>query len=164
MTYRGKVDQNEKPELVSGTSAVFYHPEPGDVVITPAKAAERGWLEEKETVFSLTGQDGAKTLMPLLRRIGSLYQRGAKSAIDNLDLTDLILPKGGRLRISLSDVPPDSVKDLSELFEVIAGLVKTGENTEAYLDITNPQDDCPFMKVLRKDSTGQKDKDDCKIQ
>jgi hypothetical protein len=150
MVFKGKVDQDEKPDLIGGSSAVFYNPEPDDVIITPAKAAEKGWITEKARRFSLAGKEGAKTLLPLLRRIGSLFQKGGKSRIDCLDLTEMVLPKGGKLRIAVTDTPAESVKDLGELFEVAAGLVQTGEDTEAYLDIDEPEDDCPFIQELRK--------------
>ena len=80
----------------------------------------------------------------------SWAQRGAKCKIDDLDLTDLELPNGGRLRIGLTAAPPESVKDLGELFEVVAGLVKLGTTTEGYLEIRDPQKDCPFLKALPK--------------
>ena len=67
-----------------------------------------------------------------------------------MDMIDMLLPEGGSLRISLTDVPPDSMKALGEFFEVVSGLVKTGDSTEAYLDITDPQEDCPFVKELKK--------------
>jgi hypothetical protein len=87
--------------------------------------------------------------MPLLRRIGSLYNRGGKSFIDDMDLTDLVLPRGGRLRLGLSDVPPESMKDLAELFEVIADLTENGDDTEVYLDIDDSLDDCAFVREIK---------------
>ncbi|MBW2102281.1 MAG: AAA family ATPase, partial [Deltaproteobacteria bacterium] len=110
----------------------------------------KGWIAPRKEGISLSGRAGAETLFPLLRRIGSLYQRGGKTTVDNMDLLDMLLPGGGLLRISLTDVPPDSMKALGELFEVISGLVKIGDSTEAYLDITDPQEDCPFVKELKK--------------
>ena len=152
MTFKGGVDQEETPDLVTGAGAALYTPDPEDVIIIPAKAAEKGWIKEPKKTFNLSGKAGAKTLIPLLRRIGSLYQRGGTTSIDTLDVTDLTLPKGGTLRIALSEAPPETVKELGELFEVVAGLVQVDETTEAYLDINNPQEDCPFMKELRKGS------------
>ena len=152
MTYKGRIDQEEKPDLISGTSAIFYNPEPDDIIITPARAAEKGWITEKDKTFSLSGKEGAKILLPLLRKIGSFYQRGGRTDLDMLDLVELDLPKGGTLRITLSNVPSDSMKELGELFEVVAGIVQMGEGTEAYLDISDPKDDCPFIQELRKSS------------
>jgi hypothetical protein len=88
--------------------------------------------------------------MPLLARIGGLYARGARSRIDLLDLIDLSLPGGGTLRLSLNNVPPESMKQLGELFEVLAGITKAGEATEGYLEIANPSDACPLIRELHK--------------
>jgi hypothetical protein len=149
ISYKGRPDQEEKPaELISGTGAVFFNPEESDVLVTPAKAAERGWIAETPRGFSLSGKDGAKVFLPLLNRIGSLYNRGASSTIDSLDMTDLELPKGGRLRLSVFGVPPESVKDLSELFEVVAALTRSGDDTELFLDIDYPKDGCAFVQEL----------------
>jgi len=138
------------PDLITRAGAALYTLEPEDVIIIPTKSDEKGCIKESSKTFSLSGKAGAKTLVPLLRRIGSLYQRGGITSIDMLDLIDLTLPKGGTLRIALSEAPPETVKELGELFEVVAGLVQVDETTEACLDINDPQDDCPFMKELRK--------------
>jgi len=150
MAFKGKVGQDNKPDqLLSGTKAVFFTPESDDVIITPAKASEKGWIDQTSKTFSLSGRAGARVIMPLLRRIGSLYNRGGKSFIDDMDLTDLVLPRGGRMRLSLSDVPPESMKDLAELFEVIADLTESGDDTEAYVDIYDPLDDCTFIREIK---------------
>jgi hypothetical protein len=154
MTYKGTKKQADKPDLSSGTDAAFYIPAPDDVIITPKLASERGWIIAPEKGLNLSGKEGAKVLVPLLRRIGSLYQRGGKSAIDSLDLTDLELSGGGTLRISLIDVPQESVKELGEFFEVAAGIVKIGNLTEAYLEIKEPSDECPFVQEVRKQMKG----------
>lgn len=88
MTYKGKVDQEKKPELISGVNAVLYSPDSDDVVVTKAKAAEKGWVTAKTPALSLSGKEGAYKLLPLLRRIGSLYARGGKATIDSLDLCE----------------------------------------------------------------------------
>jgi hypothetical protein len=155
MTFKGTKEQQEKPDLQFGAKAAFYIPASDDVIIIPRKAAEMGWVTEKDKSFRLEGKAGAKILIPLLKQIGSLYQRGAKTPIDELDLTELELPKGGTLRISLANVPTESVKDLGEFFEVVAGLVTSGDQTEAYLTITDPDDTCPFIQALHKKQKGK---------
>ncbi|MGI6647628.1 MAG: hypothetical protein ACOX5W_00805 [Bacillota bacterium] len=87
--------------------------------------------------------------MPLLRRLGSIYSRGAKSTIETLDLVDFELPEGGTLRLQLSNVPPGSMKALGELFEVLDGVVEKGENTEFFLEILDPEDDCLLIQELK---------------
>lgn len=151
LSFSGRPDQQEAPpELLTGSNAMLYTPRLNDVVITKAEAAQRGWLAEQEQVFRLTGRDGAHTLVPLLARIGGLYARGAQSSIDLLDLIDLALPGGGTLRLSLNNVPPESMKRLGELFEVLAGIIQVGEATEGYLDISNPSEACLLIRELHK--------------
>ncbi len=154
--YKGDPDQEAKPDtLYSGSGATFYTAESGDVVITPARASEKGWIAVKKERISLNGKQGAKALMPLLRRIGSLYQKGAKCKIDLLDLTDLELASGGTLRISLTDAGPETLKDLGELFETIDFIAQAGDRTEAFIDISDPQKECLFLKELLKGSPPQ---------
>lgn len=165
--FQGTVDQVAKPaELIKGAKATLYNPRGEDIVITPAKAAERGWTtgtgdggggggggdsgDEIITPLNLTGNEGAGILLPMLRQIGSLYNRGGKCTVNELDLTELVLPQGGTLQIKIMDAPPASMKDLGELFEVIAGLVKPGDQTEAFLAIDDPLEDCPFVKEIRR--------------
>ena len=119
--------------------------------MTPKKAAEKGWITAKSTEFNLSGRSGAEILMSMLRKIGSFYERGANTTTDSLDLAEMELPKGGTLRISLSDTPPESMKDLGELFETVAGLAKMGDNTEAYFIVKDRGKECPFMAALEKE-------------
>jgi len=117
-----------QPDLITGTNASFYTVLPQDVIVTPQKVAEKGWITAKNTGFNLSGRSGAEVLMAMLRKIGSFYERGASTTIDSLDLAEMELPKGGTLRIALSDTPPESMKDLGELFETVAGLVRPLHN------------------------------------
>jgi hypothetical protein len=149
-SYKGTVDQTTKPEaLVSGPGAAFYQPDAEDIVITTQKAAEKAWIKARSDRVSLSGKSGAKVFLPLLRRVGSLYQRGGKTKIDSLDLVDLELPGGGMLRVGVTDASPDALKNLGELFEVIDGIAKT-EKADVYVEINDPQKDCPFMQELLK--------------
>ena len=151
MTYKGRVDQEETPaNIISGADAMFFHPEGKDVLITRAHASEKGWLVKGARGIDLEGKNGAKVLLPLLRRIGSLYARGGASTVNTLDLTDLTLTKGGSLRITLTNVPPESLKTLGELFEVIDGIITKDERAEAYLTIDDPKDKCPFVQEVQK--------------
>jgi hypothetical protein len=131
---------------------VLHHIRPEDVVITPAEASTRGWVTPPPDRFRLTGRDGAAILLPLLRQIGSLYARGARSSIAHLDLVDLEIPGGGRLRLSLESVPPASMKRLGELFETLATVINAGAASEADLEISDPDEQCLFMQALRQAS------------
>jgi hypothetical protein len=146
--YHGGLDQDGKPDLIHGPNAVLYTPMSNDILITPAKAAENGWIVSPTPGFKLSGRDGANRLLPVLRQIGSIYNRGAKSTIDSMDLVGLRLPKGGVLRVQLSEVPPQSMRVLDEFFEVLTGVVEQGSETEAFLEIADPDKDCPLVRAL----------------
>jgi hypothetical protein len=160
MSYKGQPEQSEKPvPLLTGPAAVFYVSEDDDVIITLAKSSERGWIDKgeeegqeggiSERGLRLHGKDGANIILPLLRRLGSLYNRGASSFLDVVDITDLELPHGGSLRFNLLNVPPESMKDMAELFEVLANITKRGKDTEVYLDIAEPDESCDLIKEIR---------------
>ena len=104
---------------------------------------------EKER-FRLSGEHGARVVVPLLRRIGALYNRGATSPLDLLDIADLKLPNGGRLHLSVEEVGPASLRDLAELFEVLAGVAEQDGLTKVDLEIADVDDSCVFLQELRK--------------
>jgi hypothetical protein len=131
---------------------MLHQVRPEDVVITPAAASTRGWVTVAANRFRLSGRDGAAILLPLLRQIGSLYTRGARSTIASLDLVDLEIPSGGRLRLSLENVPPASMQRLGELFEVLATAIRAGSTSEADLDIGDLDEQCLLIQALRRAS------------
>lgn len=150
IAYRGTPDQQDKPDLLSGHQAVLYTPQPGDVLITPAEAEKRGWLSHGSRGLTLEGREAVEKLLPLLRRLGSIYNKGAKTIIDQLDLIDLELPAGGLLRLELHQITPQDMQALGELFEILSGVVKPGHQTDVYLKVNNPDDDCPFIQELKR--------------
>ncbi len=151
MAYTGTLKQIDKPTLISGVGAAMYLPHPNDVIIMRSEASRRGWLIQPASGLHLSGKDGAARLMPLLRQIGTFYKRGAKTNIGSLDLAEMELKTGGgRIRVQLTDVQAESVKNLDEFFEVLDRLVRLGPNTEAYLDIAEPDQGCPFVQALTK--------------
>jgi len=147
--YKGTPDQSDKPDLIGGSEAACYVPQPDDVLITPVEVARRGWMAPERSRFILDGAEAVDRLIPLLHQLGSLYNRGATSRVDILELSDLVLPHGGHLRLQLTDVPPESMKALGELFEVLATVTRKGDRTEAFLEINEPDENCPFIKALR---------------
>ena len=148
---QGSPEQEEKPDLISGAAAVLYTAQPDDVIITPAEAARRGWITAERPSLDLMGKEGAKKLLPLLGRLGSLYNKVAQSVIDYLELVDLCLPGGGLLTLRLEEVPPESMKTLDELFEVLDGLIDKEESAEAFLKITDPDEKCLLIRELQKE-------------
>ncbi len=150
IAYKGDLNPEKKPDLIKGAQAAFYMPEADDVIITPAKAAEKGWLRTDSRAIKLGGQAFTDQVWPLLKRIGTLYQQGGRSRIDILDMADLELPNGGTLRISLEKATPETLKDLDEFFDSIAGLIQFTEKTTCDLEINDPKEDCPFIQALKK--------------
>ena len=150
MACKQKIKEDEKPELISGAQAMFYKPASEDIIITKTKASENGWIRREDHAIHLSGHDSTEKIFPLMKRLGSIYQRGGLSDIDVLDISGMVLPGGGRLRIELTDVTPESMKNLGEFFEVIAGLVEKDNDTEIFLDINKPDDNCKFAGELRK--------------
>ena len=149
--YHGDPEQSRKPsDLLYGRGAPVVHIDKTHIIATPAAVSKRGWLEGRPQVFTLTGSEGARRLLPLLSRLGSFYSRGATSTIRSLDLVDLEISPGGRLRLTLEDVPPDGMKALDELLEVLANVAKLGPATEADLEIADPDDNCLLIKELKK--------------
>ena len=67
-----------------------------------------------------------------------------------LDIADLKLPNGGRLRLSVENVGPASLRDLAELFEVLSGVTEQDGQTIVELEIAEVDDSCVFLQELRK--------------
>ncbi len=149
--YEGKVVQQARPdELVEGYAGFTHSFSPDEVIISHSEIAERGWNANRRRVFSLEGNEGAKKLLPILKRIGSLYTRsGAKSSIDRLDITDMKLPGGGRLRVALENAGPEDIRRLDEFFQNFCEVARITDETEVDLTINNPEQDCALMKELR---------------
>ncbi len=77
--------------------AQFYHPQKGDVLITKKEAAERGWLAEGDKRLSLdgSGPDEVKPLLAALRRVETLYGRGATTTLNACQL-ELLRQSAGK--------------------------------------------------------------------
>lgn len=150
--YQGDPHQTEVPEiLVGGIQGSYYQPQEQDVIISISEQSERGWLDQPSRNLRLSGNEGARKLIPLLKRLGSLYTRsGAKSVISEMDITDISLAGGGKLRVSLENVLPEDVKHLDEFFQLLADAGKITDDTEADVVINQPDDDDALVKELRK--------------
>ena len=72
------------------------------------------------------------------------------STITSLDLVDMDILGGGRLRLSLEHVPPASMQRLGELFEVLDTVISSGSSSEVDLDIDNPDEQCLLLQALRR--------------
>lgn len=150
VSYIGAKDQKSKPaKLIGGSDAILHVPKDDDILITKATAAELGWIEPETTGFSIDGDEAADRLFPLLGKLGSLYGKGAKSKINLLQIGELALPAGGTLRLDLTDVSPESMKHLEELFEVLADKVMRGSDTYATVEILDPVPACALVAKLK---------------
>ena len=152
-TYGEFVDDGigeENPDLKTGSQTYFYKVRPEDHVITPAKAAEKGWIAVESQRFTLNSHALAQTLHQNLGRLGSLYSRGASTKVDTLRLFNLKLSQGGSLHIDLEKVSPKEMKELAELFEVLANVTTLGQDTLAQVDIHEPPEACAFMDLIKQ--------------
>lgn len=147
--YRSDPNAGGKPNIFAGEAAGLYVPRPSDGVITPARAGEKGWITKRDCLI-IQGEEGSKVVLPLLKRIGSIYMRGAKSKIEVLDLSDVELPGGGTLRLEVMNVSPDSAKAIGELFEVLGEVVTRAAGAKAYLRLADPDDECLLVKEIKK--------------
>lgn len=152
MAFSGQPEQAQKPaDLVTGGGAVMLHIQPDQALITRAKAAEKGWVGSAapDKGIKLTEAEVKAKVLPNLRTLGSLYQRGAKSAIDTLDIWDMEVAGGGRMRIALTDLTPESMKRLQEFFETVALVAKPGSDTGGELEIRHPEEECLLVQTLK---------------
>ena len=148
--YEGNSDQKEKPEhILEGFEAYGHTIDDEEVLITAQAISERGWSETQTSNLRLEGNEGARKLFPLLRRIGSMFTRGATSTIDSMDISDLQLPGGGTIRVVIDNAGPSDIKKLDELFQSLCEVSKVTDDTEAELIIENPDDNCQFVKALK---------------
>ena len=152
LAYEGDPEQAEKPaKLVSGIEAIRMTPTPELVVITRGEAVRRGWLAEKPNVLKVSGSEGVTVFSSgLLRKLGSLYTRGAKSCFHRFDVTEFDLPTGGRFSLTLRDVGPEGMKQLGELFEILGDKLAPSSESELILEIKNPDETCPLVKEIQQ--------------
>lgn len=151
MTFTGDPDQEAKPDrLFHGSAAVLYQVAAGDAVVAPAEAAKRGWVTQEEVGYRLTGADASARVLPILGQFGSLYNRGAKTTVSVLDVAELEIDGGGRVRLTVEAASPAAMKRLGELFEVLATVAKPGKDTSVELDIAEPDETCPLIKALKE--------------
>jgi hypothetical protein len=140
----------EHPHLIYGSSAMFHQTQEDDMLVTPAVAAEKGWIQPEDTRFTKQGHGLAIALHKQLNKISSLYSRGATTQPDVLRLLMLELPDGGKLNLDLIKATPKDMKALSELFDVLADLTSIGSESQAMIDIQNPSEDCPFFNLVKQ--------------
>jgi hypothetical protein len=140
----------ERPDLKTGSQTYFHKVRAEDHLITPAAAAEKGWVKVESRRFTLTSSTLASTLHQSFSRLGSLYSRGASTKVDILRLFNLKLSQGGSLNLDLVNVSPKEMQELAELFEVLANVTRLGQDTQAQVDIHEPPEACTFMDLIKQ--------------
>lgn len=120
------------------------------MLVTPATAAEKGWVQPEDTRYTKQGHGLAIALHKQLNKISSLYSRGATTEPDTLRLAYLQLPGGGKLNLDLINATSKDMKALSELFEVLADLTTVGDDSQAMIDIQNAPEDCAFLDLVKQ--------------
>jgi len=147
--YRGDPGQEGRPDIIAGEATGLYEPRPTDGVITPAWASQKGWIKKRNELI-LEGESGSATVLALLRRLGSIYMKGAKSKIDLMEISDVELAGGGTLRVEVEHASPDSIKAIGELFEVLSEVVTKATGAKGYLRIAEPDEECSLVKEVKK--------------
>jgi hypothetical protein len=151
VAFIGDLAQASKPDrLFHGSSAIFHRVAEGDVVMTPSEAATRGWIAKPEIGYRLTGTDACQRLLPMLGRLGSLYNNGATSTVSVLDIAELDVEGGGRLRIAVQDASPAAMRRLGELFEVLGDVGQWGTDTIVDFEVAEPDENCRLIKALKE--------------
>ncbi|MFH0223194.1 ATP-binding protein [Vibrio furnissii] len=150
-TYEVREPSDEdNPNLIYGSSAMFHQTQEDDMLVTPATAAEKGWVQPEDTRYTKQGHGLAIALHKQLNKISSLYSRGATTEPDTLRLAYLHLPGGGKLNLDLINATSKDMKALSELFEVLADLTTVGDDSQAMIDIQNAPEDCAFLDLVKQ--------------
>lgn len=151
LVYRGDPDQKEKPEdLQTGPLAAQMETSADAVAITRGEAARRGWLETAPDSLTLSGDEGQRIILGLLKRLGSLYTRNARATLRSLHLMDYEAPGGGRISVTIEDGSPETMKHLAELFSLLGDKITPTSDSQVLLQIDDPDPACPLVQEINK--------------
>jgi len=146
--FEGDPDQTERPDrLVSGAAAVSVGALDNIVVISDEEAGRRGWKGHDDRRIVLD-KDELDTILSLTRKLGPLYARGATTVIDRFELFDFELPGGTRMSVELGMIGPDSIRHLSEMLEILSDKLVPTSESDARLEIDDPDDECPLVREI----------------
>lgn len=132
-----------------GDSAMLYTPAPHDEVLSVRDAVEVGWITAPKKFIKLEGAEARDSVLPCLKRLSSLYTRGAKSKIDQLRIERLRLKGGGQVNVTFSALEPDQIKQMGAMFDAFATFGAPDDDTQVELTILSPEDECLFVKELK---------------
>ena len=151
LTRAAQVAAKPKGEPVKhGDNAMLYAPEVEDKVLPVGKAVEQGWIAAPKKFLKIDGFAGRDKVFPCLKRLSSLYTRGATSKIDQLRIERLPLKGGGQVNVTFSALEPAQIKQMGAMFDAFATLGEPGDDTQIELTILNPEDGCLFVKELNQ--------------
>jgi len=84
----------------------------------------------------------------MLKRLSSLYTRGATSKIDQLRIDRLPLKSGGQVTIILHALEPAQIKQMGAMFDALVTLGQPNDDTQVELTILTPEDGCLLVNEL----------------
>ena len=143
--YKGQPDQQEKPQDLSRLSELTASNISDQTVIIQKKEAQRrDWLGGKD--IELSGGDRF-FLSVLFKRLSRL--KGVTSTIGEIAFDSVPLKSGGLLSLQMTDLTPESLPSLEELFTSLAGNINFNKNIDFTFTVSKPQDDCALVKEIQ---------------
>jgi hypothetical protein len=142
------VVQTSTADVKHGDNALLYQATAADKVLPVAKAVETGWIKAPKKILKIDGEEGREKVFPLLKRLSSLYTRGAVCKIDLLRVDRLPLSCGGSVTVKFDGLEPAQIKQMAAIFDSLVTLGKPDDETQVELTILKPQNDCLFIKEL----------------
>jgi hypothetical protein len=131
-----------------GGNAMLYTPNAEDKVLPVSKAVEQKWIAPPKKFVKIDGFAGRDKVFPCLKRLSSLYTRGATSKIDLLRIERLPLKGSGQVNVTFSGLEPAQIRQMGAMFDAFATLGEPGDDTQVELTILAPEKDCLFLKEI----------------
>ncbi len=144
----GAVVQTGSKDIKHGDNAMLYQPAPTDKILPVAEAVEVGWVKAPKKFIKIDGPQGKTVVFPLLKRLSSLYTRGASCKIDLLRIERLPLKAGGQVNVRFDGLEPAQIKQMGAIFDALVTLGLPDDDTFVELAILKPQDGCSLVKEL----------------
>lgn len=155
MIYQGELEQSDRPDednCFVSFNAANHDIADDDIIITPKTVVERGWNMAQSNSISLSagrGNDAVKGVVKLLGDLGSMYRRKkAVSEVSSIDVYDMKLPGGGRMRITLDHAGAIDFTKLDEFFRDFVQKLSVDSLTGVEISIDEPVKDCELVKEL----------------
>ena len=137
-----------KKDVKHGDNALLYKPAATDKVLPTSKAVEKGWVKAPKKFIKLEGPAAREKVFGLLKRLSSLYSRGATSKIDMLRIDRLPLKAGGQVSVRFDALEPAQIKQMAAIFDAFATLGQPDDDTQIELTILKPQEGCLLISEV----------------